>query len=134
MAEPGSELSGMRKSAILVLTLEQAIASEILKHLDEGQIEELSREIASLGPVTQVMRDEVVNEFYQLALARTYADEGGWEYAKTLLSKSLPEAQAKKIIEQVNQTIQSAPFSFLRRRRVKTSSRLFRMNIRRRSL
>src|SRR5271154_2573421 len=104
-----SELSGLRKSAILVLTLEQAVASEILKHLDEVQIEEISREIAGLGPVTQVMRDEVVNEFYQLALARSYADEGGWDYAKNLLSKSLPSDMAKKIIDQVNQTIQSAP-------------------------
>jgi flagellar motor switch protein FliG len=34
---------------------------------------------------------------------------------KNLISKSLPEADAKKIIEQVNQTIQSAPFAFLQK-------------------
>jgi flagellar motor switch protein FliG len=110
-----NEISGVQKSAILVLTLEQGIASEILKHLDDSQIEEISREIAGLGGVSQQLRDEVVNEFYQLALARTYADEGGWDYAKNLLAKSLPPDQAKKIIEQVNQTIQSAPFSFLQK-------------------
>ena len=110
-----SELSGVRKSAILILTLEQTIASDILKNLDDEQIEELSREIAALGPVPQEMRDSVVEEFYQLALARSYADEGGWEYAKTLLAKSLPDDKAKKIIEQVNQAIQSAPFSFLQK-------------------
>ncbi len=110
-----SEISGIKKSAILVLTLEQNIAAEILKHLDEIQIEELSREIASMGPVPQAMRDEVVNEFYQLALARSYADEGGWDFAKALLAKSLPEDKARKIIDQVNQTIQSAPFSFLQK-------------------
>jgi len=109
------EISGTRKAAILVLTLEQNVAADILKHLDEVQIEEISREIAGLGPVTQGMRDEVVSEFYQLALARSYADEGGWEYAKNLLSKSLPEGQARKIIDQVNQTIQSTPFSFLQK-------------------
>jgi flagellar motor switch protein FliG len=114
MADTG-ELSGLRKSAILILTLEQSIATEILKRLDEEQIEEISREIAGLGSVTQGMRDEVVNEFYQLALARSYVDEGGWEYAKTLLGKSLPPELAKKIIDQVNQTIQSAPFAFLQK-------------------
>ncbi len=112
MAET-AEISGTKKAAILIITLDQAIASEILKHLDESQIEEISREIANMGSTDQVVRDEVVNEFYQLALARTYADEGGWEYAKTLLSKSLPEDRAKKIIDQVNQAIQSAPFQFL---------------------
>jgi flagellar motor switch protein FliG len=110
-----SEISGIRKAAILVLTLEQAIAGEILKHLDEAQIEELSREIAALGPVPQATRDEIVNEFYQLALARSYADEGGWDFAKALLAKSLPADKANKIIDQVNQTIQSAPFSFLQK-------------------
>ena len=114
MAE-STEISGLRKSAILILTLEQGIAGEILKHLEEFQIEELSREIAGLGPVTQATRDEIVNEFYQMALARSYADEGGWDYAKALLSRSLPAAQANKIIEQVNQAIQSAPFSFLQK-------------------
>jgi flagellar motor switch protein FliG len=109
------EISGLRKAAILVLTLEQSIASDILKHLDDAQIEELSREIAGLGPVNQAMRDGVVEEFYQLALARSYADEGGWDYAKTLLSKSLPTDKATKIIDQVNQAIQSAPFSFLQK-------------------
>ena len=109
------DITGLQKAAILVITLEQTVASEILKHLDEVQIEELSREIAGMGPATQQLRDEVVGEFYQLALARSYADEGGWDYAKNLLSKSLPEEQAKKIIEQVNQTIQSAPFSFLQK-------------------
>jgi flagellar motor switch protein FliG len=110
-----SEISGLKKSAILVVTLEQNIAAEILKHLDEQQIEELSREIASMGPVPQSVRDEIVNEFYQLALARSYADEGGWDFAKALLAKSLPAEKAQKIIEQVNQTIQSAPFSFLQK-------------------
>jgi flagellar motor switch protein FliG len=110
-----NEISGLQKAAILVITLEQGVASEILKQLDEVQIEEISREIAGLGPVSQGLRDSVVNEFYQLALARTYADEGGWDYAKSLLAKSLPPEQAKKIIDQVNQTIQSAPFAFLQK-------------------
>lgn len=114
MSEQG-ELNGLRKSAILLISLDQQIAGDILKHLDESQIEEISREIAALGPIQQAQRDEVVNEFYQLALARTYADEGGWEYAKALLSKSLPEEKAKKIIDTVSQTIQAAPFSFLQK-------------------
>ena len=115
-----NEVSGLRKAAILILTLEQGVASDILKHLDDEQIEELSREIAALGPVTQDMRDGVVEEFYQLALARSYADEGGWDYAKALLTKSLPEEKAKKIIEQVNQAIQSARFPSCRRPRART--------------
>jgi flagellar motor switch protein FliG len=114
MADP-LELSGVRKSAILLLSLDQAVSAEILRHLENTQIEQISREIAALGPVPQFQRDEVVGEFYQLALSRSGMDEGGWEFAKNLLQKSLPEETAKKIIDQVNQTIQSAPFSFLQK-------------------
>lgn len=110
-----SELSGLKKAAVLLVSLEQTIAGEILKHVDVAQIEEISREIAAMGPVSQQTRDAVVEEFYQLALARSYADEGGWEYAKGLLAKSLPAESAKKIIDQVNQSIQSAPFAFLQK-------------------
>jgi flagellar motor switch protein FliG len=110
-----SELSGLKKAAILLVSLEQAVAGEILKHVDVAQIEEISREIAGMGPISQQTRDGVVEEFYQLALARSYADEGGWEYAKSLLAKSLPADQSKKIIDQVNQSIQSAPFAFLQK-------------------
>jgi len=115
MAAEPQEMTGLRKSAVLLLSLEQGVAADILRHMDTGQIEEISREIASLGPIPQVQRDEVVGEFYQLALARSTMDEGGWEYAKSLLIKSLPEETAKKIIAQIDQTIQSAPFAFLQK-------------------
>lgn len=109
------DLSGIKKAAILVISLEMQVAAVILKNLEPSQIEDLSREIAGLGPISPTTRDKVVEEFYQLALARSYADEGGWEYAKSLIMRSLPESEAKKIIDQVNQTIQSAPFSFLQK-------------------
>ncbi len=114
MAEAAA-LTGIKKAAILVLSIDQNVASEILKHMDQAQIQELSRQIASLGPVSQEVRDEVVGEFYHLAMARSHVDEGGWDYAKNLLNKSLPPDLARKIIEEVGQTIQSAPFAFLQK-------------------
>ncbi len=109
------EMTGLRKSAILLISLDQAVAADILRHMETTQIEEISREIAGLGAVPQPLRDEVIGEFYQLALARSGMDEGSWEYAKALLSKSLPPETANRIINQVTQTIQSAPFSFLQK-------------------
>ena len=47
-----SELTGVRKSAILLLTLEQDQAAEILKRLPPEAVEEVSREIASLGEIS----------------------------------------------------------------------------------
>src|SRR5689334_8610499 len=84
-----AELTGVRKSAVLLLSLNQDEAAEVLKRLPAEAVEEVSREIASLGEIPIGMRKDVFGEFYSLALANSYLREGGLEYAKNLLRKSL---------------------------------------------
>lgn len=109
------DLSGVRKSAILLLSLEQDQAAEILKRLPPEAVEEVSREIASLGQISMTQRKEVFSEFYNQALANSYLSEGGLEYAKSLLKKSLSEQDADRVIKQVTQQVQTTPFSFLQK-------------------
>jgi flagellar motor switch protein FliG len=106
-------LNGVRKSAILLLSLGQDQAAEVLKRLGPEAVEEVSREIASLDEIE--IRKDVFNEFYGLALANSYLSEGGLEYAKALLKKALPEADAEKAIKQVTQQVATTPFSFLQK-------------------
>src|SRR5689334_21199460 len=96
-----SDMCGVRKAAVLLVSLDQDKAAEILKRLPREAVEEVSREIASLGEVGNNSRWDVFNEFYSLALANAYVSEGGLEYAKSLLQKSLSEDDAKRIIHQV---------------------------------
>ena len=110
-----SDINGIKKSAILLLTLPQDEAAEILKRLPPEAVEEVSREIASLGEIAVGTRKEVFGEFYNLALANSYVTEGGLEYAKALLTKSLSEEDAKRVIKQVTQQVQTTPFSFLQK-------------------
>ncbi len=109
------ELSGVKKSAILLLSMEQDEAAEILKRLGPEAVEDVSREIASLGEISLNTRKEVFGEFYNLALANSYLSEGGLEFAKALLKKSLSEKDAERIIKQVTQQVQTTPFSFLQK-------------------
>src|SRR5690349_1489783 len=107
------EMGGVRKAAVLLLSLSQDEAAEILKRLPAEAVEEVSREIASLGEISLPTRANVFGEFYNLALANAYLTEGGLEYAKSLLRKSLNEDDASRIIKQVTQQVQTTPFSFL---------------------
>src|ERR1051326_8038788 len=109
------ELTGVKKSAVLLLTLPQEEAAEILKRLPPEAVEEVSREIASLGEISLATRKDVFGEFYNTALANSYISEGGLEYAKTLLKKSLKDDDAKRVIQQVTQQVQVTPFSFLQK-------------------
>jgi len=110
-----TEIPGVRKAAILLVSLEQDKAAEVLKRLNPEAVEEVSREIASLGEIQNASRRDVFAEFYTLALANSYVSEGGLDYAKALLKKSLKEADADRIIKQVTQQVQTTPFSFLQK-------------------
>src|ERR1700743_2984681 len=96
-----AEQTGIRKAAILLLSLPQDEAAQILKRLPPTQVEEVSREIASVGDIPVQGRRDVCSEFYNLALANNWVTEGGLEYAKALLMKSLSEEDAKRVIKQV---------------------------------
>ncbi len=110
-----SDINGVRKSAILLLSLSQDEAAEILKRLSPEAVEEVSREIASLGEITFTTRKDVFSEFYTNALANSYISEGGLEYAKNLLRRSLSPDDAEKAIKQVTQQVATTPFSFLQK-------------------
>ncbi|MFT3786066.1 MAG: flagellar motor switch protein FliG [Tepidisphaeraceae bacterium] len=114
-ATTSANLSGARKAAVLLLTLDQDQAAEVLKRLPAEAIEEVSREIAQIREIEAPMRREVFREFYHLAMANQSLNEGGLEYAKMLLSRSLTEEDAKRIIKQVTQQVQTTPFSFLQK-------------------
>src|SRR5438067_12573955 len=110
-----TEIAGVRKAAILMVSLEKEQAVEIMKRLPREAQEEVSREIASMKDVNSGTRKDVFGEFYNLALATSYVNDGGLEYAKELLRNSLSEDDARRIIHQVTQQVQTTPFSFLQK-------------------
>jgi len=113
MAE--EEITGVRKAAVLMLSLTQEQASEILKRLPPAAVEEVVREIAVIKDVAVEQRSEVFGEFYNLALANSSMNEGGLEYAKALVRKSLGDNDADRVLKQVTQQVQTTPFSFLQK-------------------
>ncbi len=108
-------ISGRRKAAILLVSVGEDIASELMSRLNIEQVEELSREIAELGAIDASEQDVILEEFYTLAMAHQYVEQGGLSYAQSLLEKSLPPDVANDIIKQVTQTIQKSPFQFLQK-------------------
>jgi flagellar motor switch protein FliG len=108
-------LSGVRKAAVLLLTLNEDQAADLLKRMPPDAVEEVSREIAQIKKIDTAMRRQVFGEFYHLAMADRHLNEGGLEYAKSLLTRSLSEEDAKRIIKQVTQQVQTTPFSFLQK-------------------
>jgi len=108
-------IAGMRKAAILFVALGEETAGKLMESLDRDTVEELSREIANLQEISPEERNSVVEEFYNLALARSYVEQGGLPYARSLLKRSLPDGEANEILTMVQQSISHTPFHFLQR-------------------
>ena len=113
--EPLDEMSGTRKAAILLLALEQEAATLMLQQLNEKGVEEVTRELASLGEIQESRRNAVLKEFYDIAVASSWAREGGLDYARKLLSKSLDPKEAERIMQQISQQVRKTPFAFLQK-------------------
>ncbi len=116
MARTGDDkMSGLQKSAVLLISLGPEKSANIFKHLKEEEIEELTLEIANTRNVTTQIKEEVTAEFYQLCLAQQYIAEGGIGYAKELLEKALGAEKAVSVISKLTASLQVKPFEFVRK-------------------
>ena len=109
------DMSGVTKAAVLLLAMDKEAGALILKQLESKAVEEVTRELASIGFIPKNIRDEVINEFYQLAIAQTWASEGGLNYAKQLLEQSLDSKEANRVLQQISQQVRRTPFAFLQK-------------------
>ena len=116
MARVGDErMSGLEKSAILLIALGPERSANIFKHLKEEEIEELTLEIANTRSITPQIKEGVIEEFYQICLAQQYIAEGGIGYAKELLEKALGAEKAMSVIGKLTASLQVKPFEFVRK-------------------
>jgi len=110
-----STYSGIQKAAILLISLGPEKSSQIFKHLKEEEIEELTLEIANTKSITTQVKDDVINEFYEICLAQQYIAEGGIGYAKELLEGALGPEKAMEVIGRLTASLQVKPFEFVRK-------------------
>jgi flagellar motor switch protein FliG len=110
--KPSELMPGPRKAAILLLCLGEQSAGELLKQLSSGEVEEVSREITLLGEVGPEQVESVLQEFYELSLAREYVVKGGLDYARKMLVSAFGLESAKKLLDQIATAIGSDLVSF----------------------
>lgn len=108
-------LTGVQKAAILLIALGPEKSSAIFRHLKEEEIEDLTLEIANTRSITPQVKEEVINEFYEICLAQQYIAEGGIGYAKELLEKALGAEKAVDVIGKLTASLQVKPFEFVRK-------------------
>lgn len=115
MVKKGKGMTGKQKAALLLISLGPEVSAAIYKHLNEDEIERLTLEISGVKKVESSVKEEIIEEFHNIALAQDYISQGGIGYAKTILEKALGKEHAQAIINRLTSSLQVRPFDFARR-------------------
>jgi len=99
MAVPAS---GLRKAAILMVTLGEDTAGEIYRHLPQAEVEQITQEITTISFVEPQAGLEVLEEFDRLIATGDYITQAGTEYATKVLVKAFGKEGASDLLRQVS--------------------------------
>ena len=110
-----NEIGGLQKAAVLLIALGPEKSSKVFKYLKEEEIEDLTLEIANTRSVTPQLKEDVINEFYEVCLVQQYIAEGGIDYAKEILESALGQERAMDILGKLTASLQVKPFEFVRK-------------------
>jgi len=105
-------MEALRKSAILLLTLERPLAKEVIAQMPRDLVERVTLEIARIKNVSREEQEKVLDEFYSAARERTPIERGGLDTVDELLKDTFG-GDGDSIMENVKQSMSSVPFGFL---------------------
>ena len=110
MALPVGKLTGPQKTAILILALGDAFASEVFKKFDRAEITAVSRAMAKLDSVGKEQAEEVLREFNQAMTIGKEMLYGGPEQVRKMISSNLDSDTARYILDELD--FESGPVPF----------------------
>ncbi|MBK9170998.1 MAG: flagellar motor switch protein FliG [Bryobacterales bacterium] len=109
---PLAMIPGPKKAALLLVTLGEEAAGEILKNLDEEEVAQLSREVARISSVSAEQAEAVLDEFHQMHLAHEYVLKGGIDYARKVLVNAYGPDAAKRVLDRLMKTLRNEVVNF----------------------
>ncbi|MFN3596091.1 MAG: flagellar motor switch protein FliG [Rubricoccaceae bacterium] len=112
-AEVLARMSGVRRSAVLLIALGLETASKVLPLLSDADVEAVSVEIARTRNVPSEQVEAVLCEYHDLSIARGYVGQGGADFARKMLTEALGEDRAEEIMMKVEAAIEVSAFHLL---------------------
>lgn len=102
----------LRKAAVLLTSLPQEQAAQLLAKLEPKQVETVTIEIAKIKSISADEQSIVIQEFAEIDPKSMGGGTGGLNVARSLVEKALGK-NASGTIDNVRQQIEALPFSFL---------------------
>ncbi len=104
----------IRKAAILLMSLEEENAAQIISLLPKPYVEKVSIAIAQLEMVSSAEQERIIGEFLQSRPSSIGPSSGGIDKAKSLVKKALGK-DAGDTLSFLQQSLEAMPFGFLQK-------------------
>ncbi|MCL2821102.1 MAG: flagellar motor switch protein FliG [Oscillospiraceae bacterium] len=109
------DMSPKEKAAILLISLGKQYSAELYKYLTDEEISDMTLSITTTRRVEPELRDQIINEFYEMCLTQKFITEGGIDYARDVLEQAIGADKAEEMIRKLSSSLQVRPFDFIRR-------------------
>ncbi|MCA9231374.1 MAG: flagellar motor switch protein FliG [Planctomycetales bacterium] len=106
-------MTNIYKAAILISSLPEEEAVEVMGRLDPRQVESVSIEIARLKSVSSDEQESAIRQFAESNPSSTGFEGGGLDRARALVQRALGK-NATGTLDNIRQSIEAVPFAFLR--------------------
>ncbi|MGS2742045.1 flagellar motor switch protein FliG [Halomonas sp. LS-001] len=104
MNSPVVEMSGARKSAILLLALDEDSAAEVFRYLNATEVQEISVEMTKLHQISHDDMRAVLEAFHQETEEFVALNLNSSEHIRSVLTKALGSDRATSLIEDILET------------------------------
>ena len=98
-----AEAGGIQDAAILMMSLGEAEAAEVFKHLSPKEVQKLGEAIAKTKTVKRERVDEVVEKFTSIAAAHSLLVSDSGDYVRSVLTRALGDDKAALLIDRILQ-------------------------------
>ena len=95
----------LQKVGIVMVALGEEVSGEVMKHLSDYEIEEITQAIASLKNISTELIDQVLDEFEQHLMAGEWIAQGGMDFARAALERAVGPRRAQEILERVGSKV-----------------------------
>ena len=96
-----AELTGVERSAVLLLTIGEQDAGEILKHMSPKEVQAIGEAMAGMSSLSKESVNVVLDEFCSVVDEQTSLGIGSEEYLRNMLVGALGEDKANNIIDRI---------------------------------
>jgi flagellar motor switch protein FliG len=96
-----AEMSGAERAAILLMSLGEAEAAEVLKHMGAKDVQKVGQAMAALSNVTRERANDVMDRFVQELGNQTSLGVGSDDYVRRVLVGALGEDKASGLIDRI---------------------------------